>query len=78
MTTPAQYRQWATMYRDNGEEATADICEIQAQEAERLQTIGLQAPQPRVVITKDGPQALLPTFDPPPVVKGNAQQTSMF
>jgi hypothetical protein len=34
---------------------------------------------PRVVMTKDGPQALLPTFDPPPVQKGeHITQTTMF
>jgi hypothetical protein len=36
-------------------------------------------PSVKVVMTKDGPQALLPTFDPPPVQKGeHIDQLTMF
>lgn len=33
---------------------------------------------PAVVMTKDGPQALLEGFTPPPVRKGDADQLTMF
>ena len=58
---------------------------IRWQEGDNLQTLTVEpenpraAESPRVVITKDGPQALLQGFTPPPVRKGNdTEQLTMF
>lgn len=86
--TPEDYRALADEYREQGRDADADVCEIMAQEAARLARIGQQPIEirddedddpPAVVMTKDGPQALLPGMTAPPVQRdAHTQQLTMF
>lgn len=87
---PSEYRKLANELRAADRDADADVCEILAQEAERLARLSVLTPmqdEPEeeddppvaVVMTPSGPQALLPTFAPPPVtIDAHTQQLTLI
>lgn len=87
--TPTEYRAIATEYRKAGRDADAEVCEIQAQEAERLARYMKHGPiddteaerepvRSRQQVTPSGTAWLLPGIEPAPIVKGEAAQQTLF